>query len=164
LGCTIRVLQQTDLPAFRLVRLRGLRDHPEAFGSSFEEEEHADLARLIGSAPNVTLGAFVDDALVGIGGLVVSPKIKQRHSAHIFGVYVVPEWRRGNVAAALLRRLIEAARAAEVRILMITVTVGNQPARDLYRAEGFVPFGIAPWGLCVDGRLLDEEMMALPLM
>ena len=60
----IRSLRQTDLPQFKTLRLQGLREHPEAFGSSLEEEQDRDLSPpMIGEKPNVTLGGFAADAL-----------------------------------------------------------------------------------------------------
>jgi hypothetical protein len=38
---------------------------------------------MIGDPPNVTLGGFVDGALVGTAALVVAPKLKQRHKSHV---------------------------------------------------------------------------------
>ena len=160
---TIRRLTESDLPLFRPVRLRALREHPEMFGSSAAEEQSDDMRRLIGSAPNVTLGGFVDNALVATAGYVVSPRVKQRHKAHVVGVYVAPDWRRSGLAPALLGRLIAEARMAGLRALTLSVTVGNEAARRLYRRLGFVTYGTEPGSLGVDGVLWDEELMVLPL-
>ena len=145
------------------MRLRALREHPEAFGSSVEEEQSDDMRRMIGLAPNVTLGGFVGDALVATAGYVVSPRVKQRHKAHVVGVYVAPDWRRSGLAPALLDRLITEARVAGLRMLTLSVTAGNEAARRLYRRLGFVTYGTEPGSLMVDGVLWDEELMMLVL-
>ena len=91
----IRPLALADMPLYRPVRLRALRDHPEAFGASFEDEETADLSRHIGSPPSVTFGAFVGGALAGTAGLMVSSGLKRRHRGTVFGVYR-PDSRLGH--------------------------------------------------------------------
>jgi ribosomal protein S18 acetylase RimI-like enzyme len=159
----IRPLRQDDLPLYRPVRLEALRQHPDAFGSSFEEEQDDDLTRMIGAGPSVTLGGFVGEALAGIAGLVVSPRLKQRHKGHIVGVYVVRSCRRTGLAGALLDRLIQEARASGLVQLTLSVTVGNEAARRLYQDAGFTAYGVEPRSLRVGGVFLDEELMALRL-
>ena len=116
---------------------------------------------MIGDRPNVTLGGFVDDALIGTAALVVSPKLKQRHMGCIVGVYVAPPWRRTGLARALTVRLIAEARASGLRVLTLSVTAGNEAARRLYLDAGFLPYGIEPASLMIEGDLLDTELMAL---
>jgi ribosomal protein S18 acetylase RimI-like enzyme len=156
-------LRQSDLPLFRPVRLEALRQHPEAFGSSFEEEQASDLARMIGEPPSLTVGGFVDDVLVGITGLVVSPRVKQRHKGHVVSVYVTPPFRRTGLARGLLDRVIQEARANGLVQLTLSVTVGNVPARMLYLCAGFTVCGVEPLSLRVGAEFLDEELMALRL-
>jgi ribosomal protein S18 acetylase RimI-like enzyme len=156
-------LRQDDLLLYRPLRLEALRRHPEAFGSTFEEEQGDDLARLIGAPPNLTLGGFVTGALVGSAGLVISPKLKQRHKGHIVGVYVDPAWRRTGLARALLDGLIDQARAQGLVVLTLSVTVGNTAARRLYIRAGFTVYGVEPLSLRVGADLLDEELMVLRL-
>ncbi|MDR3533274.1 MAG: GNAT family N-acetyltransferase [Rhodopila sp.] len=151
----------SDLPLYRPLRLAALRDHPAAFGSSFEEEQDSHMSWLIGDPPNITLGGFAEGALIGTAGLVVSPRIKQRHKGHIVGVYVAPRWRRTGLARALMDRLIAAARSNGLIVLTLSVTVGNEAARQLYLKAGFTVYGVEPCSLRVGTDLLDEELMAL---
>jgi ribosomal protein S18 acetylase RimI-like enzyme len=52
---------------------------------------------------------------------------------------VVPEHRRLGVGRALLRGVIDAARARGARTLLLEVRARNAPARVLYEAHGFEP-------------------------
>jgi ribosomal protein S18 acetylase RimI-like enzyme len=157
-------LRQSDLPLFRPLRLEALRQHPDAFGSSVEEEADSDLSYMIGDGPNVTLGGFVGGALAGIAALVVSPKLKQRHKGHVVGVYVAPSWRGSGLAPALTGCLIGEARSAGLVLLTLSVTVGNEAARRLYLSAGFRPYGIEPGSLMIGSALLDAELMVLRLV
>jgi ribosomal protein S18 acetylase RimI-like enzyme len=159
----IRPLRQDDLPLYRPVRLEALRLHPEAFGSSFEEEQGDDLSRMIGKAPSVTLGGFAEDRMIGTAALLVSPKLKQRHKGHVVGVYVVPSWRGSGLAQALLDRLIVHARANSLVLLTLAVTAGNAAASRLYLRSGFTLYGVEPLSLRIGSDLLDEELLALRL-
>lgn len=152
---------QGDLPHFQILRLEALRRHPEAFGSSLEEEQGKDLSYMIGNPPNVTLGGFVDGALVGSIALVVSAKVKQRHKGHVVGVYVAPSCRGTGLARALTDQLIVEARSAALILLTLSVTVGNEAARRLYLNAGFMPYGIEPGGLMIGPKLYDTELMGL---
>ena len=147
------------------MRLEALRRHPEVFGSSYEEESQYPLdefARSI-SPPDLVLGAFVADRLVGIAGLYVPRKLKQRHKGHIFGVYVDGAHRRSGLARNLVEAIIDEARRARLRLVQLSVTVGNAAARRLYESLGFRRYGIERRALLINGVLCDEELMALDL-
>jgi ribosomal protein S18 acetylase RimI-like enzyme len=160
----IRALEKSDLPLYKPLRLEALRQHPEAFGSSFEEEQGSDLGRLIGERPNVTLGGFVAGALVGTIALVVSPKIKQRHKGHVVAVYVTQAARRTGLARALLDRIIHEARSSGLILLTLSVTTGNTAATRLYLNAGFTVYGVEPLSMRVGSAFLDEELMVLRLI
>jgi ribosomal protein S18 acetylase RimI-like enzyme len=121
------------------------------------------MTRMIGERPNVTLGGFIDGTLAGSIGLIVSPRLKQRHKGHVVAVYVVPSWRRTGLARALLDRLIAEARGSGLIQLTLSVTLGNEAARRLYIAAGFSVCGVEPLSLRVGSDLLDEELMVLRL-
>src|SRR5688500_736662 len=103
----VRILQTEDAAHFLAVRLRALREHPEAFGSSLEEEADTKVeqtAEFLGnSLPNNPIfGAFIDDQLVGIINLNRSSRVKTRHRASIGAMYVAAEARQQKLGRALL--------------------------------------------------------------
>src|SRR4051812_1689574 len=68
----IRRLESADVPAWRALRLRALREQPEAFTSSYEEDAAQPLAAAqdrIASASFAAWGAFEQAELCGIVGL-----------------------------------------------------------------------------------------------
>ncbi len=165
--CEIRKLTEADLPAYRMLRLEALASHPEAFGSAWEEEtqldESAFLAHMLPSPPGLRLGAFSRSTLIGTAGMFVAPRAKQRHKATVVGVYVDPAFRGLAVAHRLMTALLAEARQAGLSILQLSVTVGNEPARRIYRAIGFQSYGIERRALRIGDRFVDEELMALDL-
>ncbi|MEO8612612.1 MAG: GNAT family N-acetyltransferase, partial [Chloroflexota bacterium] len=139
----VRILGTEDAAAYQAVRLRGLREHPEAFGSSLEEEADTPLEKtaqsLAKSLPNNPLfGAFVDEELVGLIGLFRASHLKMRHRATIGAMYVAPEARQQKLGRALLDTALEYARSLEgLEDVVLAVTVGNDAARALYASAGF---------------------------
>jgi ribosomal protein S18 acetylase RimI-like enzyme len=166
-GYRIRLLDRSDEPVFRPVRLDALRLNPTAFGRSYEEEVRStpdDLCRRLLEHPSYMFGGFASAGeLVGVVGLRLETGIKSRHKGLVFTVYVDAAHRRAGLARALVEAAIAHARDAGLRVLHLTVTIGNDGARKLYRELGFRTYGVEPRGLCLDGVFFDEELMALDL-
>lgn len=164
---TVRRLRPDEAEVFWALRLRGLREHPEAFGASLEEDAarpmEAVRARLMGDSQCV-VGAFDGERLVGVGGLYRGGEAKSAHKAHVWGMYVTPEARSRGLGRKLLEALIEEARRMPgVERLLLSVAVGNAPAQGLYRALGFRTFGVEPAALKIGGTYVDQELMCRPL-
>jgi NAD(P)-dependent dehydrogenase (short-subunit alcohol dehydrogenase family) len=73
----VRELTEADAEEFLALRLRALREHPEAFGSSYEEWRDraiAEIARRLREPLGFTLGAF-DRRLVGMARCEVADVI-----------------------------------------------------------------------------------------
>jgi GNAT superfamily N-acetyltransferase len=167
MAVSIRSLGGEDAAAYRALRLRALRDHPEAFATSYPEEQERSLeetrARLIASPQRVTHGAFEADQLLGIATLIRPTRAKLRHRATLAAMYVVPAARGQCLASALLKAALESARAWEVTDVALAVTVGNEAARKLYTEAGFLSYAVEPRSLFVEGKFYDVEWLNLPL-
>ncbi|MNL14628.1 hypothetical protein D3C87_1355770 [compost metagenome] len=50
-----------------------------------------------------------------------------------------------------------------IRQVQLSVTANNAAAAALYASLGFAVYGHEPEALCVNGKLYDEALMALPL-
>lgn len=163
----IRLLAPADAQAYHELRLRMLREHPEAFTSSFEEESAKPLSwvqeRLAArTAPpaKVVLGAFSPEGrLLGSVGLSGEAREKQRHKAVLFGMFTATDARGQGVGKALLAECLEQARALRLEHVVLTVTEGN-PAERLYAAAGFVRFGVEPRAIRVAGKFYGKVHMA----
>jgi len=169
--CSIRALGPDDAAAYQALRLRGLREHPEAFTSSAEQDANALLTwarqRLAGDAArphDFFLGAFDSDALIGIVGLEARYRPKERHNATLVGMYVPRERAGAGVGRLLAVALVARARANPVlEQIDLTVTAGNVPAQALYEHCGFSVVGLWPRAVRIDGRYLDKVRMQLQL-
>ena len=163
----IRQLEIPDAAVYRELRLRGLREHPDAFTSSFEEENLRSLAdtekRLSPNSETVMWGAFVDGTLAGVVGMTRETRLKNRHKATLVAMYVAPEFGGQGLGLALVQTVIQAARAARLELLVLTVTDTNKQAAALYARAGFASFGIEPDAIRVNGVPFGKQHMYLQL-
>lgn len=163
-----RLLNPADAPAYQALRLQALRDAPEAFTSSFEEEHLRPLLvaeqRLAPASSTRFWGVF-DDAglLLGMVGLERERRVKNEHKGTVVAMCVAPAAQGRGVGAALLAALLDHARETGLTQLALTVTEGNITALRLYQRAGFVAFGTEPRAIRVDGRYLGKVHMALNL-
>lgn len=153
----IRRLSPSDVTDYRRLRLRGLRESPAAFGSSYSEEVRQPLkafgSRVKQTNFNWAFGAFEGDRLVAVLNLSREERRKLRHRASIFGMYVTREFRRKGIGRALLEQAIETSRKLRgLRQIGLTVVESNRSAVRLYKAFGFRVFGREKTALCVSGR------------
>lgn len=160
----IRRLAPADALQFRSLRLRALREHPDAFTSSWEEERELPVES---TAARVTAhafwGAYQGAELYGFVGLEREGKPKNRHKAKVVAMYVAPEAAGQGAGRALLAALLEHARGTGLQSLVLTVTDGNERAVRLYEAAGFRSFGVEPDAIRVDGRSYGKNHMHLDL-
>jgi len=159
----IRRLTPADAAAYRDIRLAGLSETPEAFGSTFERESTQPLAWFCERLDNShVLGAFRSKDLLGITGFRIHEGEKERHKGLLWGMYVRPDARKAGVGRQLVEAVIDHARD-RVEVIQLSVVSGNEPARRLYASLGFVEYGIEKKSLKQDEHYFDEILMALDL-
>ena len=166
---TIRALGENDTESFRALRLRALKEYPEAFSSSYETNAEYPLStfaqRLRGldeAAGRFVLGAYVDGILVGTVGLSRGDSPKTQHRGFIWGVYVAKEQQGQGIGRHLMVEAIARARNVPgLAIVVLAVVTANDAARKLYVSLGFQTYGIERRAMLVAGKYLDEELMAL---
>ena len=159
----IRRLTSANAAAYREIRLAGLRDSPEAFGSTFRRENAQPLTWFCDRLRNSQVfGAFRSTDLLGIAGFVIREGEKERHKGLLVGMYVRPDARKIGIGRQLVEAVIDFARE-RVELLQLSVVSDNEPARRLYSLLGFVEYGVEKSSLKQDGRYYDEILMALDL-
>lgn len=162
----IRRLGPNDAAGYRTLRLRALWEFPQAFTSSYEEDEKLPpeaAGKRLGSDHNKFWGAFEGGELCGMVGLERETRAKNRHKAKVVGMYVAHERTGRGIGAALMKALIDDARASRLELLVLTVTEGDGAALRLYERCGFRSFGIEPRAIKVDGHAYPKNHMYLEL-
>ncbi len=165
----IRRLTAHDAEPYYALRMRTLSENPETFLITPDEEAGLDetRARLARTEPrddDVIFGAWDGSTLIGTAGMFrqTPNRVRGRHRAMIWGMYVTPETRGHGTGRRLLDAAIHAARNAEgIELIHLGVVPENKPARRLYRNAGFEPWGIETKSSKIEGRYVDTEMMVL---
>jgi RimJ/RimL family protein N-acetyltransferase len=160
----VRRLETHDVTSYRELRLEGLKSHPEAFASAWEDEAGKPTPwwaeRL---ETNTVLGGWIDDSpLLGVAGFRVHGAAKLRHKGVLWGMYVRPQARGTGLAAALVQQVVEQAQTL-VEEICLTVVDSNTAAHRLYSAAGFKQYGLERRALKVGSEYYDEVLMALRL-
>lgn len=167
----IEPITPETFPAWRTLRLRALKEHPDAFGASWgwyaglsETDSREHFAARQGPRSQVW-GAFMEDGpLVGTVGMYCDDGPKMAHRAHIWGMYVAPEARGQGIGERLVEAAIAFAEGIDgILQIHLAVTSHNLAAKQLYERLGFVRYGVEPRVLIVDGVGYDEDLMVLML-
>jgi ribosomal protein S18 acetylase RimI-like enzyme len=161
----IRALRETDLIAFRALRVRALKEHPQHFGASLADERKTSgkiylLGFGIGAAGHFVLGAFVDGKLSGVVGFRRSTPGHLKHKGTIWGMYVAPGHRGKGIGKALISACLARARKRRgLETVQLAVGRRNAAAIRLYGKAGFRTFAEEKRGLKVGGKYYDELWM-----
>ncbi|NNF58371.1 MAG: GNAT family N-acetyltransferase [Rhodothermaceae bacterium] len=151
---------------YRAVMLQAYAHEPEAFTATVSERAPLPLdwwrAR-VSDRPDpseLVFGAFEDTRLVGVAGLRFEHRPRTQHKATLFGMAVLPQFRGQGIGRALVKAVLEDAQATPgTRIVQLTVTESNAPARRLYESCGFVAFGTEPFALKIGERFVSKVHM-----
>lgn len=97
---------------------------------------------------------------VGAAGLTCERCERASHKATLVGMYVHPDFRGLGAARALVRAILEEARATPViEVIQLTVTTTNAPAVRLYEACGFRTLGTEPFAVRLGDDFLTKTHM-----
>lgn len=163
----IRYLTSADAEDYWLLRLEALQQNPEAFATTYEDaigrtEPIKRVATNLESSTSVTLGAYVENELVGVMTLAKEDLEKMRHKVNLFAVYVTPRMRGHKIGDALLSEVIQAAKQLpDVEKINLTVVTTNKAAIHLYEKQGFKTYGLESKAMKNGDIYLDEQLMSL---
>lgn len=166
----IRKLTKDNAREFWKLRFRALREDGDAFGATYEEEIKKPMQSLIEIFNNnyikpinnnFILGAFNDEnKIIGVIGLYRETRIKLKHKATIWGMYIIPEYRRKGVAKELITELINISKTMEeLEQLNLAVVSSNIKAIKLYNTLEFVTYGKEKNAIKSNNKYYDEDYM-----
>jgi ribosomal protein S18 acetylase RimI-like enzyme len=142
----VRPFQADEWPLYRELRLRALRDSPDAYGSILEleaaltdDEWAARLARGAQSATELPLVGECGGEPCGLAWVRLDDDAPE--TAHLYQMWVSAEHRRRGVARALVDAAAAWARVMGALQLDLDVTSNNEAAIRLYEGAGFVLHG-----------------------
>ena len=163
----IRKIQPHESTLYRSIRLACLKNAPDNFGSTYEEEANnpkLEFETFIekDESEQFMFGAFDKGTLIGIVGFARMKRQKARHRGEIVQMYVDAKYRGQNIGDKLLRGLAEQAFLLEgIEQLQLSVIAGNHAAIKLYEKVGFKAFGLHPQYFKIRDRYTDQQFMRL---
>jgi len=135
----VRATTLADWRALRDIRLQGLRDAPDAFGSTYAGESAFDES--VWHQRATRDGSFIalipEAGAAGLaGGLQEAGGVVE-----LVSMFVRPQARGRGVGEALIDAVAGWARARDATSVHLWVTETNKPARRLYERCGFAATG-----------------------
>lgn len=158
---TLRRLGPDDAEAFFTLRLRCVHDAALQFRTAPEDVEAEGAAHWqarLASPDERIVGVFDGETLIGIGGIARDPRVKLRHKALLYGMFVAPETAGRGLGRMIVDALIEQARSF-VDSLHLTLMANNHRAHALYERCGFTVYGREPKSVMQPGGPGDELLM-----
>lgn len=133
-----------DGERLRAIRLRALRDAPDAFGRTLAEEQPQPPEHWEGRVSDPCVAHYIvtkDGADVGlVGG---APRRDRPGVMGLFAMWIEPEARGSGAGAQLVEAVIAWARAGRFERVVLDVADENTAAIRLYERHGFVANGTA---------------------
>lgn len=162
-----RLLTRSDSQTYRFVRLECLKNHPDNFGTLFDEENKNPqlvFEKYLNDpkSENFMYGSFDGDKCIGICGFVKGKRIKTKHRGEIVQMYVNEKYSGKGIGKELLTKAIKKAfENNEIEQLVLSVVLSNTEANNLYERVGFVEYGIIRDYFKYKNKTSDQRFMIL---
>lgn len=149
MNIAIRKPKQNEWENIKELRLESLKEFPNAFASTYEEElEKPDdywkqlILDSINESECIMLYAFDGNKLIGSIGAKWNNKSKTAHIVNLASMYVKPNFQKQGVAENLFNELLKYLEKNIIfRKIKLEVVADNIPAHSFYKKMGFVDTG-----------------------
>lgn len=163
-----RLLTVSDAEGYHHARLECLKNHPDSFGDTFEEELNIEVSRFIKELTEENnhsfwYGAFDANKLIGISGFIQQKRIKTKHRGDLVQVYVYPAFTNQGIGRRLVKLTIDKAfENVEIEQILLSVVHSNDKAITVYKKFGFIEYGFIENYFKKDGAYSSQLFMVLP--
>lgn len=170
-GLTIRELNPNDAEEFRKLRREAVRLSEDGFASAMDEWESKSLTEIrelledeFTSPNDFILGAFRGRELVGMIGFFRPNKPTLERRGHVWGTFLLPDFRNAGTAGKLLDELIRRAKQMhQLEDVQIVTLNYSKSIVILYRSRGFRVFATEKAAVRIGRSSFDELYMTLSL-
>ena len=162
-GVDIRLVRPDEWEAFRDLRLRALRDAPDAFGgtadASIDRDETYWRGWIEGEGWDGDVRSWVADDRGRLRGMAVGARFDEDPATmNLFGMWVEPELRGSGIATRLVGMVERWGEALGVERIVLRVTQGNARAERYYEKLGYRRTDRDPIPLRDGSAVLTREM------
>jgi len=165
----IKKLSPSDALAFLKIRLTALAESPNAFMMDTVDEENETAQTILHriydeNQPSETfvIGAFEQGQLLGTSAFKRKKWRKLQHRGTLWGVYVLPDYRKRGIARILVQKTIDTAKEIS-ELDQITLEVSGRFQKKLYESLGFVAWGVEKNATKIGENYLTWTHMVLNL-
>ncbi len=131
---TVHIIRLFDLPTSEVQPLvLESRTESHTFVDRLVDE-YADASNRFALPGEALYAAYVDETMVGIGGLNRDPYVRQADTGRVRHLYVLADWRSRGVGRKLMQQIIDDARD---HFSMLTLRTFSPDAGRFYVAIGF---------------------------
>lgn len=152
-----------DQARLREVRLRALRDTPDAFWATYESEAAFPAEKWAEWLRDPHAQWWVAATGDGVDVGLLCGRLEES-GVHLVSMWVAPEARGAGVGSRLVDEAVAWARAAGAAEVRLWVVDANHAARALYARKGFVPSGKVGVITRESGPDLPESQYVLSLL
>jgi ribosomal protein S18 acetylase RimI-like enzyme len=84
------------------------------------------------------------------------------HDRHVgrLGIVIRHDYRDLGIGTEMMKMMVKQARAADLKLLTLSVYATNERAKHVYQKLGFMETGRVPMTFFKEGKYIDEIMMA----
>lgn len=155
----IRLLTPDDEASYAAMWRSSLVEQAEYFRIALEDNPAQDIPTKFNSE-SFTMGVFDNGILMGSVSLERDARVKFRHKALLFKMFVHNALAGKGAGRRLITQTIYTARKIEnLRQIYLTVLASNHRAIHLYTSLGFVAFANEPAAVKINDDFVDEIQM-----
>jgi ribosomal protein S18 acetylase RimI-like enzyme len=142
----VHILTPSDWRKYKAIRLKSLKESPDAFGSTYKSEAiftddiwMKRLAKVEDDAQNYPLIAELNSRPVGLTvGRIDSAN---NDILHVYQMWVDPDYRGLGIGELLLDQVVKWSGSNNTNLVVLSVTDTNVAAKTLYLSYGFQETG-----------------------
>src|SRR6476646_9971020 len=143
-----RQLISTDYDEYKRTRLACLKQYPDNFGTTYDEELNSKSLKLENAIKyadnnNFAFGAFFpDEKIIALCGFVTELRLKTQHRGEIVHMFVEAKYAGQGIGTKILQLVINKAFVTvQIEQIIPGVVYTNENAVKLYKQLGFVEYG-----------------------
>lgn len=140
-GVTIRRVSPADWPTLRDLRIRSLRDAPQAFGQSVDDalrQSDADWTHMARQASAGDRRTWLIALAGGVPVGVVQGRRRPPSDLLVFSMWVDPGYRHHGIGSVLIGGVVDWGRTWGAAHVVLWVFAANEAAIRFYQRLGFV--------------------------
>lgn len=153
---------EKDWKEYKEIRLEALKNNPEAFGASYEDEAKRSGARWKKSLKDKNKTVFLvldNNKPVAISMILFESSKRFDHIARISSVYVNPEYRGRKLSSKLMELIIKEAKRKKIMKIQLKVVTSQESAIALYKKFGFKVVAKLNKEMKIGNKYYDEYLM-----